>query len=160
MYSCARGASDHWGTDGRDKCANNLSLDSVITALGLGKGAALDVGANIGNHACWFAERFDKVLCVEPGEVAFNSTRGQSLRTQDTQCVGTSLRIGILRRGWRPGCGFRKNLGSSVVRKCGGEGQFRILRGDDFVSEVAGGNAHVEVVKIDVEGAKLKLCRV
>jgi hypothetical protein len=30
VYSCARGASDHRGTDGRDKCVNNL-LDGMLS---------------------------------------------------------------------------------------------------------------------------------
>ena len=121
-------------------------LGTVIERLGLGKGAALDVGANIGNHACWFAERFDNVLCVEPGRVAS--------MVLEANLHARKIRNASVHRcalGSCEGAGFldvvsEENLGSSVVRKSGGEGEFRILRGDDFVSEVAGGNAHIEVV--------------
>jgi FkbM family methyltransferase len=153
---------DHIGSEriimgARYEGATLAVLDSVITGLGLGKGAALDVGANIGNHACWFAERFDNVLCVEPGKVA-------SI-VLEANLYARKIRNASVHRcalGSCEGAGFldvvsEENLGSSVVRKCGGEGEFRILRGDDFVSEVAGGNAHIEVVKIDVEGGELEV---
>lgn len=132
-------------------------LDAVIGRLGLGRGVALDVGANIGNHACWFAERFSRVLCVEPGKVASTVLEANICARGIQNASVHRCALGSLEAEGFLDVVAVDNLGSSVVRKSDAEGEFRILRGDDFVSDVLGSDGNIELVKIDVEGGEIEV---
>lgn len=135
-------------------------LGAVIERLGLGKGSVLDVGANIGNHACWFASRFSHVVCVEPGKVASlileaNLAASDAHNVTLHRCaLGDREAIGHLERV------SATNLGSSVVTEVDEieEGEFRIVRGDDLWA-TSSPDAPLELVKIDVEGAEASVIR-
>jgi len=45
-------------------------LYELKNRLDLGSGICIDVGSNIGNHACFFSHIFSRVICVEPGDIA------------------------------------------------------------------------------------------
>jgi FkbM family methyltransferase len=130
-------------------------LADVIDRLDLGRGTALDVGANIGNHACFFARRFRHLVCIEPGTTASLVLEANlslsGLRNFDIHRValGSEERFGVLDRV------SGQNLGSSVVRLVdpGGDGEFEILRGDRLLQR--SGVDDLTFVKIDVEGAEV-----
>lgn len=129
-------------------------LGLVIDRLELGSGSVLDVGANIGNHACYFARRFRHVVCVEPGRAA-SLVLDANLDVSGLQnyeihrvALGKEERSGVLDRI------SHDNLGSSVVRSVDGEGEFRITRGDRLLREA--GIRDLKLIKIDVEGAEVE----
>jgi len=128
-------------------------LGMVIDRLGLGEGTALDAGANIGNHACFFAPRFRHVICVEPGRVAAlvleANLDAAGFRNFEIHrfALGKDAGAGVLDRI------SDDNLGSSVVRKVDGEGEFRIVSGDQLWRQT--GASDLQLIKIDVEGAEV-----
>lgn len=129
-------------------------LGQVIDRLELGTGSVLDVGANIGNHACYFVRRFRHVICVEPGRAA-SLVLDANLYVSGLQnyeihraALGREERSGVLDRI------SHDNLGSSVVRPVDGEGEFRITRGDRLLREA--GISNLKLIKIDVEGAEVE----
>ncbi len=128
-------------------------LGEVIDRLQLGRGCALDVGANIGNHACFFARRFRRVICVEPGKAASLVLEANLVLSGTSNyeihrvALGREARSGVLDRI------DQQNLGSSVVREVDGAGEFRIMRGDELLR---GLDVHdLTLVKIDVEGSEI-----
>lgn len=146
---------DHIGVErlvGGDRYEAHLlcMLGQVIDRLGLGAGTALDVGANIGNHAQFFASRFRFVYCVEPGRIAGHVLSANLLATgrDNFRVLHCALgdrvargRLDEVRAG---------NLGSSAVGAIGSEGDFDIIPGDQLATEV--GLADLELMKVDVEG--------
>lgn len=115
-------------------------------------GVALDVGANVGNHAVAFAERFGRVMAFEPNpavhELLVINTR--ALGNVETFPLGLGDAEGTERL--EEGVG---NLGESRVLAAGeapgaGAGvEVRIARMDDVLADRDG---DVVLVKIDVEG--------
>lgn len=130
-------------------------LGRVIERLGLGTGSVLDVGANIGNHACYFAPRFRHVICVEPGRVASlvleaNLYASGVRNFEIHRCaLGNDERAGVLDQV------SDDNLGSSVVRKVDGESEFKIVRGDQLLQQAS--VTDLRLIKIDVEGAEVEV---
>lgn len=152
---------DHIGKDrlvtgDRYEAAGLLALDHLISSLQLGGGLALDVGANIGNHACWFASRFTHVICVEPGPVASLVLEANLMATgrRNWEVVRCAL-------GDRDGTGVLLitndvNLGSSrVTSRPDGAGDFPVRTGDSVVAAHQGPDARVSLVKLDIEGDEL-----
>lgn len=129
-------------------------LGRVIDKLGLGAGSVLDVGANIGNHACFFAPRFRHLICVEPGRVASlvleANLYASGIRNFEIHrcALGKNNHAGVLDQI------SDDNLGSSVVRKVDGDGDFKVVRGDQLLLQA--GARDLQLVKIDVEGAEVE----
>lgn len=125
-------------------------LAVVIDRLGLGAGTALDVGANIGNHAQFFASRFRFVYCVEPGKIAGHVLTANLLATgrNNFRVIHCALgdrvargRLAEVRAG---------NLGSSTVDTIDAVGDFDIVPGDQLAADIE--LADLQLVKVDVEG--------
>ena len=125
-------------------------LARVIERLGLGSGTALDVGANIGNHAQFFSAHFRFVYCVEPGRIAGHVLTANLLATgrdnfRILHCAfGDRVargRLAEVRAG---------NLGSSAVDTIGASGDFDILPGDQVAAE--NDLSDLQLVQVDVEG--------
>lgn len=124
--------------------------------LNLDKETAVDVGANIGNHSLYFAERFQNVVSVEPNPDLYPLLR-----------INAALRNNILVHAvgcsGEPGTGWlavqRANLGggglsSDAVDTSDYTVQVPLHRLDDLI-----GDQQVRLLKIDVEGHEIEVLR-
>lgn len=136
------------------------AIGELATKLALGRGMAIDGGANIGNHACWFASRFAHVLCVEPGKVA-----GLVLEANLTASGSSNWEIARCALGDADGGGTLDvvndvNLGSSrVVVTDGAASDFPVHTGDGIVARCRRAELPVTLIKLDVEGAEAPALR-
>ncbi|MFW2542655.1 FkbM family methyltransferase [Primorskyibacter sp. 2E107] len=133
------------------KFYERADLDRVAGAMGQGA-HVIDVGANVGNHALYFATLMGaaKVICIEPNPKAIEALRanvtGNGLGDViDLSALGVGLSdraeggYAVHERG--------RNLGAAQLRK---GGAIDVHRGDDlFASE------RVDLIKIDVEGMEM-----
>ncbi|MDB5814919.1 MAG: hypothetical protein JWN23_2036 [Rhodocyclales bacterium] len=129
---------------------------------------ALDVGANIGNHALFFSRYFRTVLAVEPNPFTLNVLRANAaLSGADIRVMpmGFANEEGVL--------GFfsnrQGNLGASGFAFAGGPTgssngdriECQVRRGDAALAEVLSGEdgLRIGLIKLDVEGAELSALR-
>jgi FkbM family methyltransferase len=159
-------AGDHIGRErliGADRyeAANLRAIEMLASRLGGDTGIALDIGANIGNHACAFLPWFEHVLTVEPGRIASHVLEANLLASgrrnwSVARCaLGAEAGQGHLRRI------APDNLGSSALG-AGGEGEdepVRIRTGDDLLAQHGLTAARVALVKLDVEGSEAAALR-
>ncbi|MFZ7089630.1 FkbM family methyltransferase [Primorskyibacter sp. 2E233] len=117
------------------------------------KGAhVIDVGANVGNHALYFATLMGaaKVTCIEPNPQAIEALRANV----QANGLGDVIDLGALGIGLsdRAEGGFAvhsrgKNLGAAQLKK---GGDIEVHRGDDLFT-----GEQVDLIKIDVEGMEM-----
>lgn len=119
------------------------------------KGAVcLDIGANIGNHARFFARFFPRVYAFEPHPRIFGllsaNAYGHGIVAQN---YGLSDRAGSFAVEEN-----RENLGASRISDGAGSGpEYEVTRLDDVVSDLVQGD--IGFVKIDVEGHEAQVIR-
>ena len=115
----------------------------------------LDIGANIGNHACFFAQHFERVIAFEPNPVVHAllavNTMGTSVERHQ---MGLSDQQGTL---W-----FRQdnvNLGASAIVDTEEDADFSIPV--DTLDSFCGkhGIDRIDFIKIDVEGHEANVLR-
>jgi FkbM family methyltransferase len=122
--------------------------------------ACLDVGANIGNHSMYFADRFARVISIEPNPIfclAFRATLALNKVTnvQLLEC-GFGAQAGRLayRQASSANLGASHFVtaaeGSKIATDCP---QLEIKVGDDVVESL--GVPPFSLIKIDVEGLEL-----
>lgn len=113
-------------------------------------GTALDVGANVGNHALAFTEIFDCVHAIEPFTPVYQRLEARKSVTPrlHTYPLGLSNQAGCMAFQPPP----TDNLGRGRVTPEGLH-LIKVVRGDDFVREHVSGQ--VDFIKIDVEGHEL-----
>ncbi|MBK8725019.1 MAG: FkbM family methyltransferase [Holophagaceae bacterium] len=151
---------DHIGSERliTGDCYESVSLqtlDQLRTVLSLGSGMALDVGANIGNHACWMVQRFEHVVCVEPSEIASYVLTANLLSTRTRNWEVVRAALGNCGGHGRLEVASDRNLGSSsAIPTNEAEGEFPVYRGDDLLASRAHSGRRVDLIKIDVEGAE------
>lgn len=115
----------------------------------------LDIGANIGNRACFFAEHFQRVVCFEPNPLTYRLLDVNAFGLPiDTVPMGLSDAPGKL---W-----FRQNTrnrGASMIVEEPGEGDFRVevTTLDQFARE--SGLSGIGFVKMDVEEHELQVLK-
>jgi FkbM family methyltransferase len=119
---------------------------NLVRRIG-GGGVALDVGANVGNHALAFSEIFEQVHALEPYPPVFR-------RLQERRAVSARIHPHQIALSDRPGsisfeAPTTDNLGTGRVAP-GGELTVEAMRGDDFVATEI--NEPIVFIKIDVEG--------
>lgn len=119
---------------------------------------ALDIGANVGNHAIFFSSFFDRVIAFEPNPKVFEILRVNSANSNITAInCGLSDKAACLSFSINP-----KNLGGSRVVASDSESttshalsiSIDVVRLDD-VSQIM--EQRVSLVKIDVEGHELQV---
>ena len=130
------------------------------------KSAFLDIGANIGNHTCFFAPKFRLTVAVEPSEVVSSILRSNVLLNHlEAKVVVLEAAIsdysGVVKHYTSTG----DNLGGSslsddrrdTVSSIGKE--VSVLTGDEAVSDLIPYGVAVGFVKIDVEGHEYPVIR-
>lgn len=159
----------HWG--GLTWCLN-YRRDPIQAALRRGRfyeegqlaplkrhlkigGHVIDIGANIGNHAIWFARRAGaaRVVVAEPNPLALAPLMANVLVNGLREVIDLT-RIGVgLSDAAAEGLRMKRhdrNLGATRMFPEGGD--LRVVRGDDlFADEVP------DLIKIDVEGMEMKV---
>ncbi len=136
-----------WGRYEREE----LDLLMAATAPYLARdGACLDVGANIGNHAVFFADHFREVLAFEPNPRCFALLRINAALKDNIACFGFGLSDADGRSTLNVPQG---NAGmASLARVAGGDATAVAceLRRLDGLEALA--SRRVAMIKIDVEG--------
>lgn len=147
-----------WGRYEREEL--DLLMQALRPRLAAGAagrlaGTALDIGANVGNHALFFAEQFDEVLAFEPNPrthalLAFNAQLRFNLRCFN---VGLSDHAGQATLTVPA-----TNVGMATLQSgvAGQAVRCELLRLDDL-PELA--SRRVALVKIDVEGHEAAVLR-
>lgn len=132
-------------------------------ASSFAEGAALDVGANIGNHAIYFAEHFAEVHAIEASERPFallelNAKLYGRGRVHPI-CRGLSDKTETLTFIQKPG-----EVGSSYfAEKADDRGSGQVISlatmpGDDLLQDMPP-TRPIRLIKVDVEGFELRVLR-
>lgn len=119
-----------------------------------GQGTAIDIGANIGNHALFFSRRFKQVVAFEPHPLTYR------LLTFNTERAGniTAVNQGLGEKAGRLTLTEDAlNMGASslVTNKGGGaeKTSIDIHTLDSAVADIE----HIELIKVDVEGFEINV---
>ena len=115
----------------------------------------LDIGANIGNHACIFARHFTRVVSFEPNPVVH--------KLLEVNAMGAGIEPVNIGLSDAPGNLLFKqntrNFGASAVveRKEDADFEIAVVALDDYCAQEGIGD--IGFVKIDVEGHELKVLK-
>lgn len=143
-----------WGRYERDEL--DLLMAALAPQLGDG-GVCLDIGANIGNHSLFFADRFDEVLAFEPNPRTFGLLQFNAALRRNIICfnLGLSDAEGTARLTVPT-----ENIGMATLHASAGLGgatvdcELRCLDGLDMLAQ-----RRVAMIKIDVEGHESAVLR-
>lgn len=139
-----------------------IDLLAYIRSLRLPRGLALDVGANIGNHAVYFASFLaDHVIAVEPNPAVLPLLRA------NLQANCTNFTICEKGLGELPGrasivlpAGAERNIGMAKLDTSIACGHIELTTLDALVEENASRfRMPVTFIKIDVEGMELEVLK-
>jgi FkbM family methyltransferase len=127
------------------------------------RGAALDVGANIGNHSLFFARYFRAVCAFEPNPTAL------AVLECNVNLAGLQERVRVMRFGLSDRDAVLEfveneagNLGHSGFEYAGLRQGKRVVcpvRQGDHALKQHGVNEAIALIKVDVEGAELSVLR-
>lgn len=157
----------HWG--GLTFCLN-MQRDPIQNALRRGEffeaeelealkaevpegAVVLDIGANIDNHALFFATRMKaaKVVVMEPNPLALAPLVGNIVVNGLSDVIDMGyLGVGLSDRN-AGGFGMKRhdrNLGATKMKP--GQGELEVRRGDDLFEDLT-----PDLIKIDVEGMEM-----
>ena len=115
----------------------------------------IDIGANVGNHALYFATRMSaaRVVVIEPNPLALAPLMANVLLNRLDHVIELGLLgVGLSDRS-AGGFGMKRhdrNLGAT--RMFEGKGDLEVHRGDDLLEGEA-----PDLVKVDVEGMEMKV---
>ena len=134
--------------DGAFALSELNALDQFVLGDVPAGSICLDIGGNIGNHARFFAGRFDHVFSFEPHPASSLLLRANALGHNIT-----ALDYGLSDRGATlPAISNARNIGASRVATDAAEADttFEVKRLDDVIGGLS--EAAIGFVKIDVEG--------
>ena len=138
------------------------AIDAVAAGAGRSAGVALDIGANIGNHAVSMARSFSRVVAFEPHPVMAAALRANALLNgcSNLQVMEMALSAhvgdGVLQQQ-RPDHSGTLELAADGASAMDAPGRVavQLMRGDDVLDRVLEPGERVTLIKIDVEGAEL-----
>jgi FkbM family methyltransferase len=141
------------------------ALHTVFSRLGFESAdntVALDVGANIGNHAMFFSHYFGRVHCFDPNEMIGRVLEANVLLNRADNV--TVHRVALSDRDETlPYVQHEANFGGSGFLRDGAPlnghvaKDFRLYNADSFVASVLEPGQRVACVKVDVEGLEDKV---
>lgn len=124
-----------------------VANDSSIYA-----GSAADIGANIGNHAVYFSERFTRVVCFEANPIVFDVLAVNAKMAGNIVVRYTALsdHVGEGELRFDPA-----NLGSGSLFDPGPSsvGKVPLTMLDSYADELS----DLRLIKVDVQGAELSV---
>jgi len=120
------------------------------------QGAAVDIGANIGNHALFFSQRFDKVIAFEPHPKTY---RLLVFNTENAANI-TAINCGLAEEaGELTLTEHTLNLGASSMVKNKHTGAERITISVDKLDNAMAEIGPIQLIKIDVEGYEINVLK-
>ncbi|HEX2858631.1 MAG TPA: FkbM family methyltransferase [Alphaproteobacteria bacterium] len=151
---------------GREILTHGLFEKTTLLALrkllGKQKGVLLDIGANIGNHAVFFAPLFNRVVAFEPNPAVFKILEANVAINKLANVLPVNKGLGA-RAGKVPfyentggnlgASGFKKSAGAKAI------GALDIAVGDAELKRLGIKPADVRAVKIDVEGLETEVIK-
>lgn len=148
-----------------DAAFDNLLSDHAARFM---KTTCLDIGANIGNHTCYFSRRFKSVFAFEPNPVCFNLLKCNiNLNAQNASAYefGLSDRDAKLKffenqtnLGGSGFAGHDEPVGTTRSDKTVVEKYLSVRKGDEFIGENLNG-CEISFIKVDVEGHELPVLK-
>ncbi len=128
-------------------------LTRMIATEGLGSGACLDIGANVGNHAVVWARHFEQVVCFEPnpymGAVLRANLTLNNCRNVEVCDVGLGLADGELPFSFHEA----GNDGTGTFAIGSGDHTLPVRQGDALVEQLDTlKDRAISFIKCDVEG--------
>lgn len=145
---------------GRYEDSQLMMLRKIVIEEGRGS-AALDVGANIGNHSIFFAEFFKTVIALEPNPDTFSVLK---INTRDLNNIACLMIGASSRKETRKFSVNHRNMGGSriisedLITSNSNYSQITIeVQPIDLIDEVK--HEQIGLVKIDVEGHELDTLR-
>lgn len=138
-------------------------IDAVAGRHELKQGVALDVGANIGNHAVWMAQRFREVVAFEPNPVMATVLRANAMLNQCANLLVAETALSdhdgmatlVARRG--------DHIGTLELDEHGlpaddsiPAATVRLQTGDSVLESLPLSKAPVTFIKMDIEGAEVQ----
>ena len=127
-------------------------------------GAAVDVGANVGNHTLWFARRFARVVAVEPNPICTHLLQASLLMNgvDNVHLLALGLSDAAGERTFHADLqgnlgrsGLTAELAASATRSF----PVTVARGDDVLDAAALAGLPLRLIKLDIEGHELAALR-
>lgn len=150
--------ADHIGQEiivlgGKYEPENLHALAILFAKHELGRGVAIDVGANIGNHSRFFLDYFEHVICVEPNLAVAMVLEANLRLTGKTHWSLKRAALGAAEGTCELEVVNRHNLGSTRIREARAKrGTIPVTTGDSLILDPMVSGRKVDFVKIDVEG--------
>ncbi len=141
------------------------ALETVLSKTGMAgrdDSVALDIGANIGNHAMFFAHYFGQVHCFDPNEMIGRVLEANVLLNRLSNIAVHRVALSDCDETL-PYVQFDSNLGGSGFLRDGAEAgeatpqAFRLHHADTYVKSLLKPGQRVSCIKIDVEGLEDKV---
>lgn len=137
------------------------AIDAIAADAGRSAGVALDIGANIGNHAVSMARSFSRVVAFEPHPVMAAALRANAVLNgcSNLQVMEMALSAhagdGLLQQRRSDNSGMFELMDGCAETDVPGQVTVQLARGDDVLGKVLRSGERVTMIKIDVEGAEL-----
>lgn len=116
-------------------------------------GLAIDIGANIGNHAIYFSDYWKKVYAFEPHPLVYKILSVNSGLVDNVKCFNFGISSSERSASFSVN---KRNMGGGFVSTgtdMSGDGEsISLKRLDDVISESNLESNEVKLIKIDVEG--------
>jgi FkbM family methyltransferase len=164
MPQVATFAFDHIGQTinlfGRYEAEELALLSQWLKARGALKGACIDAGANIGNHALFFSEFFAKVFAFEPNPATFRLLAINAGLTGNIQCFDFGLSDTDGEAAFQVpklNVGGARIVPDNAAQDASSSVKRIAVRRLDAVPDIA--SQDIGLIKIDVEGNELAVLK-